>query len=504
MDIKDLVKKLHPLECKVLPFLSTYKTLEGLVAKSKLKEVEVVRALQWLENKNVIKIHSQTKQIVILDSNGQIYLKKGLPERRFLIAIKEKPLSMEQLRKVANLQGNELSVSLGLLRSKAAINIGKEIILTEQGKKFLQKDLLEELFLKKIAKSGRDTETLSPEEKPVLEALKKRKDIIKISLKKIRTIELTEIGKKLLHEKIETNVVDRLTSQMLESGSWKDKKFRSYDIAINVPKVFAGRKQEYRKFLDDVRSKFLSLGFEEMTGPVVESEFWNMDALFMPQFHSARDIHDAYYIKDPKTAKLDPKIVNSVKLAHEKGVAGSKGWGYKFDLEKTKKNILRTQGTSCSARKLASKDLKIPGKYFGITRCFRPDVVDATHSADFYQTEGIVVGENLNIRHLFGLLEMFAKEFAGATEIKIVPGYFPFTEPSCELFAKHPNLGWIELGGAGIFRPELVNMLTGKNLSVIAWGIGIDRLGMFKLGIKDIRQLFSHDINTLRNMKTVN
>ncbi|MBN2421406.1 phenylalanine--tRNA ligase subunit alpha, partial [Candidatus Woesearchaeota archaeon] len=93
-------------------------------------------------------------------------------------------------------------------------------------------------------------------------------------------------------------------------------------------------------------------------------------------------------------------------------------------------------------------------------------------------------------------------EFAGATEIKIKPGYFPFTEPSCELMAKHPQLGWIELGGAGIFRPELVKMLTGKDVSVLAWGLGIDRIGMFKLGIEDIRQLFSHDLDVLRNMRS--
>ena len=98
---------------------------------------------------------------------------------------------------------------------------------------------------------------------------------------------------------------------------------------------------------------------------------------------------------------------------------------------------------------------------------------------------------------------MFAKEFAETDQIKIVPSYFPFTEPSAELFAKHPQLGWIELGGAGIFRPEVVVPLVGKNISVLAWGLGIDRLGMFKLGIKDIRDLFSHDISFLRNSKVI-
>ena len=95
---------------------------------------------------------------------------------------------------------------------------------------------------------------------------------------------------------------------------------------------------------------------------------------------------------------------------------------------------------------------------------------------------------------------MFAKEFADTDEIKLVPGYFPFTEPSVELFAKHPDLGWIELGGAGIFRPELTRPL-GVKVPVIAWGLGIDRIAMFKLGIKDIRHLFSHDLEVLRKSK---
>jgi phenylalanyl-tRNA synthetase alpha chain len=95
---------------------------------------------------------------------------------------------------------------------------------------------------------------------------------------------------------------------------------------------------------------------------------------------------------------------------------------------------------------------------------------------------------------------MFAKEFADTDEIKLVPAYFPFTEPSVELFAKHPELGWIELGGAGIFRPELTKPL-GVRVPVIAWGMGIDRIAMFKLGIKDIRELFSHDLKVLRETK---
>jgi len=325
-----------------------------------------------------------------------------------------------------------------------------------------------------------------------------------VEIKRIKKAKLTDLGKKLVSVGVrDENIVDTITPQLLREGTWKNKTFRRYDVTINVPEVSGGKKQPYRAFLEWVRAKFVALGFQEMDGPLVETEFWNMDSLYMPQFHSARDIHDAYYTAEPKYGKLDEKLVKKVQAAHEHGITGSTGWKYAFDAERTHRHVLRTQGTACSARMLASKDLKTPGKYFGITRVFRHDVIDSTHLPDFNQTEGIIIEEGLTFRHLVGLLEMFAKEFADAEEIRIVPGYFPFTEPSAELYAKHQQLGWIELGGAGIFRPEVVAPLLGKNISVLAWGLGIDRIGMFKLGYKDIRDLFSHDLSFLRNSPVI-
>ena len=157
--------------------------------------------------------------------------------------------------------------------------------------------------------------------------------------------------------------------------------------------------------------------------------------------------------------------------------------------------ILRSQGTVLSARQLHKA--KIPGKYFGVVRCFRPDDVDATHAADFYQTEGIVLGEEVNLRTLLGLLKVFAEEVAGAKQVRYVPGYFPFTEPSVEVHMLHPELGWTELGGSGIFRPE-VTVPMGIEVPVLAWGLGIDRMAMVSMGINDIRELFSFDIEQVR------
>jgi phenylalanyl-tRNA synthetase alpha chain len=181
----------------------------------------------------------------------------------------------------------------------------------------------------------------------------------------------------------------------------------------------------------------------------VESEFWNGDALFMPQFHAARDIHDVYYVKTPTHAKeIQQPYLDNVAAAHaDGGNTGSRGWAYEFDRDFTRRLILRSQGTVLSAKQLHKA--KIPGKYFGIARCFRYDQVDATHGADFYQTEGIVLGDEVNLQTLLGLLKMFAEEVAGAEEVRYVPGYFPFTEPSIEVHIKHPVLGWFELGGRG-------------------------------------------------------
>lgn len=507
MDLDRLIDGLHPLERKVLPVLANAVSFEDIEKQSKLKEVEVMRALQWMQNKKIIDIKEESKEVIELGENGKKYLKQGLPEKRLIEAISDSDFTdTDLLFEKADLDDDEKNICIGILKKNSTILISKEgdkLLLkrTPAWKTFHEKIVKEERLLKNEFPVS--VSKLSEDERASLESFIKRKGIVRIKTIKLIFVELLDIGKELIKKGIKEGSEDRLTPEMLRTGSWKDKKFRRYDVSINVPAVYGGRKQHYRRFLDDVRQKFMSLGFTEMTGPIVESDFWDMDALFMPQFHSARDIHQAYYIKDPEYCELDEKIVENVRKAHENGFnTGSKGWRYKFDVKRTSRNLLRTQGTACSARMLASKELKIPSKYFAMVRCFRYDVIDATHLPDFNQVEGIVVEEGLTLRHLFGLLQMFAKEFAGTDEIKLVPGYFPFTEPSVELFAKHPDLGWIELGGAGIFRPELTRPL-GVKVPVIAWGIGIDRLAMFKLGLRDIRDLFSHDIDVLRKSKVI-
>jgi phenylalanyl-tRNA synthetase alpha chain len=293
----------------------------------------------------------------------------------------------------------------------------------------------------------------------------------------------------------------RLTPEMLKDGSWRNVRFRKYTIGLKPSRIAAGKKHPYREFLDLVKTKLVSMGFEEMRGGLVENEFWNMDALFMPQFHPARETHDVYFVKEPgHSAPIREPFLSQVARAHENGgKTGSSGWNYTFDRMRTRRLVLRSQGTAVSARTLAASP-KVPGKYFSIARCFRYDQVDATHAPDFFQIEGIVLGSDINFRTLLGLLTLFAHEVAQAQEIRFAPAYFPFTEPSVELHVRHPRLGWIELGGAGLFRPEVTRPL-GIDVPVIAWGLGLDRMAMVALEIHDIRDLFSGDLEMIRSKR---
>jgi phenylalanyl-tRNA synthetase alpha chain len=144
--------------------------------------------------------------------------------------------------------------------------------------------------------------------------------------------------------------------------------------------------------------------------------------------------------------------------------------------------------------------MEIPGRYFSIARCYRPEVLDKTHLTEFNQVEGIVAEENLTLRDLLGILVTFATEIADAQKIRLRPDYYPFTEPSVELSAYKEGYGWIEFGGSGLFRPE-VTMPLGIDVPVIAWGLGIDRLFMMKAEIDDIRYLFAQDLDWIRKQK---
>jgi phenylalanyl-tRNA synthetase alpha chain len=420
-----------------------------------------------------------------LTEEGEEYLKAGLPERNLIELIASFPDKSTTIDKIVD-KVKQFPIALKW-------TLEKQWILKKNNQLNLIKipeEIEEEKALKKIS------EGKGVDEK-ILKVLMERNLVVKIT----ETYRKTEESLKKAG-----NAIDELTHDIILTGLWKGKKFKPVKVTavkkINLTKITPGKRQPYNQFLWQVRQKLVELGFKEIAGQTIVTEFWNFDALYQAQDHPSRDWTQTYSLKYPKYGDLpNKKIVERVKATHENGwETGSTGWEYKWNAKKASQLMPIAHDTAISPIVLSSKDLGIPGKYFQIVRCYRPDIIDSTHGVEFNQMGGIVIDKCLTFKHLLGLLKQFVYELIGPYEVKFTTGYFPFTEPSCEISVKHPQLGWIESAGAGIFRPELTEPL-GTKLPVIAWGFGIDRLAMFKLGINDIRELFSQNLEWLRNQK---
>jgi phenylalanyl-tRNA synthetase alpha chain len=508
MDID--VKSLHPLEIKLIRHVSPGEdiTAERIVAELDYKLGQCNQAFSWLEARGALEESSRTPRTFYeITDLGRAFAADGTPLERILKLLTETgPKTMPEIAAALGLENRDTGSAFGQLSKEGILRMGEgkqvEVVSTEAPSMM---KTVRTLLERGTAEGQLDEASLSGEELSAIQGISKKRGAAGAPF---RTVEredvvyrLTSLGVELKRALEAAGItgeeIGTLTPEMLSSGAWKKATFREYNLASAPTRVLLGRRNPYSEYLQWVKDTLTSLGFEEFDGPLVESEFWNGDALFMPQFHSARDIHDVYYLAEPSHAKeIEQPWLDQVASAHEDGwKSGSRGWGYQFDRDFTRRLILRSQGTVLSAKQLPKA--KIPGKYFGIARCFRYDQVDATHGADFYQTEGIMLGDDVNLKTLLGLLKMFAEEVAGAEEVKYVPGYFPFTEPSIEVHIKHPVLGWFELGGSGIFRPEVTKPL-GVDVPVLAWGLGIDRMALMHLGLNDLRELFTPNIENVR------
>ena len=481
---------------------------DELVATSNQSDAAATRALTTLEEKQLVRVREAEQIILKLTDEGLEYTKQGLPERRVVQAVVELggEATMDQASRHANIPPPIASLALGWIKVAKWCEVTSQlqtVVLRTTG--IPDKTDTETLLELLSAKPETSLEELPTNLRKEVEILKRRK-LVTSRKHTRRYIELTSQGWKAVEEGITVpQEVSDLTPELLTSQQWKSVSFRKYNISAPVTPSWPGKRQPYRQFLDNLKKKLVNLGFQEMVGPTVELMFFNCDALFMPQDHPAREIHDIYFIKGQETGDLAEygSFMQSVSETHENGwKTGSTGWKYSYSREEAMKLILRSQGTAISARTLVSKNLQIPGKYFSVVRCFRPDQVDRTHLTEFNQVEGIVVGAELSLRDLLGVLERFAIDIAGAEKVRFRPDYFPFTEPSVELQAYKEGYGWLEFGGSGIFRPELTLPL-GVKVPVIAWGIGADRLYMMHAGIEDIRLLFAQDLEWMRRQRVL-
>ncbi|XP_068606060.1 phenylalanine--tRNA ligase alpha subunit [Brachionichthys hirsutus] len=325
--------------------------------------------------------------------------------------------------------------------------------------------------------------------------LKKRKLLSEVTVKSYWIIKGSSFSTTVTKQETE------LTPEMISTGSWKEKKFKPYNFEALGVAPDCGHLHPLMKVRTQFRQIFLEMGFTEMpTNNFIESSFWNFDALFQPQQHPARDQHDTFFLSDPALARDFPQdYLERVKKVHSEGGFGSQGYKYDWKIEEAQKNVLRTHTTAVSARmlyKLAQQEKFTPVKFFSIDRVFRNETLDATHLAEFHQIEGLVADYGLTLGDLMGILHQFFIKL-GITKLRFKPAYNPYTEPSMEVFSYHEGLKkWVEVGNSGVFRPEmLLPMGLPEDVSVIAWGLSLERPTMIKYGINNIRELVGHKVN---------
>lgn len=250
------------------------------------------------------------------------------------------------------------------------------------------------------------------------------------------------------------------------------------DVTLPGNHVGVGQPHVLTQIIEEIEDLFIGMGYSIIEGPEVEEDRYNFEMMNLPKNHPARDMQDTFYI--------------------------------------TEEVLLRTHTSPVQARTMEKHDFsKGPLRMISPGRVYRRDSDDATHSHQFHQIEGLVVDENITMGDLKGTLELFAKHLFGAErEIRLRPSYFPFTEPSVEVdvscfkcggagcnVCKHT--GWIEILGAGIVHPNVLEMagIDAAKYSGFAFGLGPDRVAMLKYGIDDIRHFYQNDVRFLNQFK---
>jgi phenylalanyl-tRNA synthetase alpha chain len=393
----------------------------------------------------------------------------------------------------AGFERHEAGPGVGLLKA-LGISIQSGVFVAENKKSVAKTITSRTEFIESIGK-GVYLEELDSE---MIKHFSNRKNLIFIEENTTRTWTLTNAGKDIGEsELVDVELIGEVTPEFLQGENWRDVKYKAFDVDAPAPIPMGGRPHPMQSLIERIRSVFLEMGFSEIEGDYVQSAGWNMDALYIPQSHPARTMQDTFYLSNPEKIELDEKTLNIWSAVHEHGHdTGSRGWGSTFDKEESQKALLRTH-TTVNTVKYISLNPNHACRVFGIGRVFRQETIDRTHLPEFHQIEGIIHEPDANLSMLITTLKTFYTKM-GYPDVRVRPAYFPYTEPSVEVEVLWRG-EWLELGGSGIFRPEVTEPL-GTEWPVCAWGMGLERLAMLVLDLNDIRELYQPDLERLSRM----
>ncbi|MFA1609846.1 phenylalanine--tRNA ligase subunit alpha [Halobellus rubicundus] len=465
--------------------------IDRLAEEAGLKPETATQAVFELRDEGLLEVTERESVEYELTDEGAEYVESGLPEvRLYRTAVEagtdDAPAQMGRIIGASGLEGPEIDIALANFGRKGYGDIDSGELSADPDAD--ADDDPEAAALAALAEGG----AVDDVDADVLDQLVSR-NLLDRHERVVRTITLTDAGVTALMEGIETaETVDRLTPEMLTSGEWQDVEFTEYNVEADAPEVRGGKTHVLRQTAERVKDVLVGMGFQEMEGPHADADFWINDCLFMPQDHPARTHWDRFALDVPPIEHLPEDLVDRVESAHREGV-GEDGDGYHspWSEDFARAVALRGHTTSLSMRYLSGTEvgeLEPPQRYFSVEKVYRNDTLDATHLLEFFQIEGWVMAENLSVRDLMGTFVEFYEQF-GITDIQFKPHYNPYTEPSFELFGKHPTTGeLIEIGNSGMFRDEVLEPL-GVEHDVMAWGLALERLAMLTTGAEDIRDL---------------
>jgi phenylalanyl-tRNA synthetase alpha chain len=485
----------HPIELSILNSLSNndHVGAHSLAASTGLSIDQIRRGIEWLKFKNLISIEESSTQRVFLASEGMEAAKKGLPERRLVNSLKEGKVTISEVLASAAINNEEINAAIAGARRNQWIQLveGKMVPTRLTANKSPEEKLIENLQT-----GGVRVSTLTEEEKRVLEQLKKRPNYIEIKAEKESRVSLAEAAKRIIPTlNQEKKLERRLTTELLTSGKWKQTNFSALDVEAPAPVIYPGRRHPLIEIIEEIKEIFIGLGFSEIEGPIIQSGFWNFDALFTPQDHPAREMQDTFYIS-PQMQQL-PIPATKDQISKISRVHKAR-WNRQWDIQEARRLVLRTHTTPVTVQHLAKTRSEV-GRFFSVGRVFRNEKLSYKHLVEFHQVEGVSTSEEATLRDLMGLQKEFYAKM-GIKRVKFWPTFFPYTEPSLQSMVYNEKLEkWVELFGMGVFRPEVTRPLGIKN-PVLAWGGGIERIAMLRFGLDDVRELYGNRLAWLRSV----
>jgi len=481
-------------------------TIAELAGATNQDQAKVDPAIRGLVEQGWVELHEEEYEEFQLGPAGELFSDGVFPERRVAKALVDAGGSTDisALPEAAGMDQKTVGQSLRWLKQKGWANKeGRLVVATDLAKNLDDTLGADEQLVRTLAEVKRATGSELRERGVDLDAaldlLGQRGGFLKTKKRVRRTAQATTEGKAAWKAGIDSlREVNELTPDLLKNDEWKQVRFRPYNLELESYSVIPGKSHPFQRVLQQTRRVFLEMGFSEVTSPYVESAFWDFDALFQPQDHPAREMQDTFYVSSPAWCRLPSSdLVERVRRTHvDGGDTGSKGWGIPWKVQRAERAVLRTHTTASTIRALA-QDSNPPRKVFCVGRVFRRETVDYKHLPVFHQVDGIIVDEHASFAALLGTLRRFYEKM-GFDKFEFRPAFFPYTEPSVEVFVWHEKRkDWVEMGGAGVFRPEVTEP-QGCRVPVLAWGLGMERLAMFRYDMSDIRQTVLSDVQWIR------